>query len=109
MNRGMRQCVVAGLLGFVASLSPARAAIITDSATFNAFAVTYDTAVWGPIKFAHEADSFTGTLPVDQFGFGRFFLDPGFSVSSDGSSGPHSSRSRARSSSRRSPDGASTT
>lgn len=87
MSRRIRQCAIL-LLGFVTCLGAARAATVTDSTTFNAFSVSYDAAVWGPIRFAHEADSFTGTLPVDQFGFGRFFLDPGFGVSSDGSSGP---------------------
>lgn len=67
---------------------PVRAATITDSTTFVGFSVTYDSAVWGPIKHAFEADSFGGPVPVVQFGFGRFFLDPGLTVSSDGSSGP---------------------
>jgi len=50
--------------------------------------VTYDSALWGNIKFPHEADSFSQTLPVSQFGYGRWFFDPNFSVSSDGSAGP---------------------
>ena len=68
--------------------APVKAATITDSTTFVGFSVTYDAAVWGPIKHAFEADSFGGPVPVVQFGFGRFFLDPGFRVSSDGSNGP---------------------
>jgi len=79
--------VVLGL--FIAFLGrSAHGALITDSSSFTAFSVTYDQAVWGTLKFAHEADSFTGTLPISQFGFGRFFFDPGFKVSSDGSAGP---------------------
>ena len=70
--------------------APIRAATITDSTTFVGFSVTYDAAVWGPIKHALEADSFGGPVPPVQFGFGRFFFDPGFQVSSDGSVGPPS-------------------
>ncbi len=61
---------------------------MTDSTTFAGFSVTYDQALWGAIKFPFEADSFTQTLPVSQFGFGRLFLDPQLQVSSDGSAGP---------------------
>ncbi len=68
--------------------APARAALITDSTTFAAFSVTYDSALWGNIKFPHEADSFSQTLPISQFGFGRWFFDPNLSVSSNGSAGP---------------------
>jgi len=70
------------------NLAPAEAAVVTDSTTFTAFSVTYDAEVWGAIQFAREADSFSGTLPVAQFGFGRFFLEPGFALASDSSSGP---------------------
>ena len=42
----------------------------------------------GGLKFPHEADSSSQTLPVAQFGYGRFFFDPAFRVSSDGTSGP---------------------
>jgi hypothetical protein len=62
--------------------------MITDSTTFVGFSVSYDAAVWGALKHAHEADAFGGPVPVVQFGFGRFFFDPGFRVSSDGSDGP---------------------
>jgi len=86
------RCGIASLrlLGcMLASLGlSAQAALVTDSTTFSGFAVTYDQTTWGTIKFPFEADSFTQTLPVSQFGFGRFFLDPQFQVSSDGSAGP---------------------
>ena len=39
----------------------AHGTLITDSSSFNAFSVTYDQAVWGTLKFAFEADSFTLT------------------------------------------------
>ncbi len=76
------------LLGAAICVAPSRAALITDSTTFAAFSVTYDNALWGNIKFPHEADSFSQTLPVSRFGFGRWFFDPNLSVSSDGSAGP---------------------
>ena len=76
------------VLGAIVCAAPARAALITDSTTFTAFSVTYDNALWGNIKFPHEADSFSQTLPISQFGFGRWFFDPNLSVSSDGSAGP---------------------
>ena len=76
------------VLAAVTCVAPSRAALVTDSATFTGFSVTYDSAVWGNIKFAHEADSFSQTLPISQFGFGRWFFDPNFSVSSNGSAGP---------------------
>jgi len=75
------------LAAVLAIASAANAATITDASTFAGFSVTYDDA-FGPLLFPHEADSFTGTLPVSQFGFGRFFLDPAFAASSDGSTGP---------------------
>jgi MYXO-CTERM domain-containing protein len=84
------------VLHFLISGTAAHAATITDSTTFAGFSVTYDAAVWGPIRFAHEQDSFSGTLPVAQFGFGRFYFDPGFRVSSDGSAGPPEFRFRFR-------------
>src|SRR5689334_2583316 len=75
-------------LAAVLAFAPAvNAATLTDASTFAGFSVTYDEA-FGPLLFPHEADSFTGTLPVSQFGFGRFFLDPAFGASSDGSAGP---------------------
>ena len=76
------------LLGAAVCVAPSRAAVITDSTTFTAFSVTYDSAVWGNIRFPHEADSFSQTLPISQFGFGRWFFDPNLSVSSNGSAGP---------------------
>ncbi len=76
------------VLGAVIGGAPARAALITDATTFTAFSVTYDSALWGNIRFPHEADSFSQTLPVSQFGFGRWFFDPNLSVSSNGSAGP---------------------
>jgi hypothetical protein len=87
MNRCMRLAALAALATGLAT-SQARAALVTDSSSFNAFSVTYDSAVWGAIKFAYEADAFTGAPPVDQFGFGQFFLDPGFKASSNGADGP---------------------
>ena len=78
--------LLAVLLAFL--VVSAHGALITDSSSFTAFSVTYDQAVWGTVKFAFEADSFTLTPPVSQFGFGRFFFDPGLMVSSDGSAGP---------------------
>ena len=88
MTRGMRLGLSCLAIHLLVSSASTHAAIITDSTTFVGFSVTYDDAVWGPILFSHEADAFSGTLPVVQSGFGRFFFDPGFSVSSDGSSGP---------------------
>jgi hypothetical protein len=76
------------LLGALICVAPSRAALITDSTTFTAFSVTYDSALWGSIKFPHQADSFSQTLPISQFGFGRWFFDPNLSVSSNGSAGP---------------------
>ena len=76
------------LLGALICVAPSRAALITDSTTFTAFSVTYDSALWGSIKFPHQADSFSQTLPITQFGFGRWFFDPNLSVSSNGSAGP---------------------
>ena len=76
------------LLGEVIGVAPSRAALITDSTTFTGFSVTYDSALWGNIKFPHEADSFSQSLPVSQFGFGRWFFDPNLTVSSNGSAGP---------------------
>lgn len=62
------------LLGAVTCVAPSRAALITDSTTFTGFLVTYDSALWGNIRFPHEADSFSQTLPISQFGFGRWTL-----------------------------------
>jgi hypothetical protein len=76
------------VLGGVICAAPARAALITDSTAFTAFSVTYDSALWGNIKFSHEADSFSQSLPVSQFGYGRWFFDPNLSVSSNGTVGP---------------------
>lgn len=76
------------LFGVLTWVAPTRAALITDSTTFIGFSVTYDSALWGNILFPHEADSFSQTLPVSQFGFGRWFFDPNLRVSSDGSTGP---------------------
>jgi hypothetical protein len=76
------------LAAVVVAAAPVRAATITDSTTFVGFSVTYDAAVWGTLKHAHEADAFGGPVPVVQYGFGRFFFDPGFRLSSDGSRGP---------------------
>ncbi len=75
-------------VGLVAGPSAASATTLTDTTTFQALSVGYDSAVWGPIKSPFEADAFAGSPPVDQFGFARFFLDPNLSVSSDGSAGP---------------------
>lgn len=76
------------VLHLLVSVGTAHAATITDATTFDGFSITYDAAVWGPVRFPYEADAFTGNPPVSQSGFGRFFFDPGFSVSSDGSKGP---------------------
>lgn len=76
------------VLPLLVSVGTAHSAIITDSTTFDGFSITYDAAVWGPVRFPYEADAFTGVPPVSQSGFGRFFFDPGFSVSSDGTMGP---------------------
>lgn len=69
-------------------LGSAHAALVTDTTTFTAFSVTYDETAWGPILFPREADSFSQTLPVSQYGYGRFYFDPELMASSDGSFGP---------------------
>jgi hypothetical protein len=74
-------CVLGALFG---AAVPARAAIVTDTTTFAAYSVTYDSAVWGPLRFPFES---VETLPFGDFGFARFFLDPNLRVSSDGSAG----------------------
>ena len=76
------------VIGTLVSPGFSQAMILTDSKTFDGFSVTYDSDVWGGLKFPHEADSYSQTLPVAQFGYGRFFFDPAFRVSSDGTSGP---------------------
>ena len=76
------------VIGTLVSPGFSQAMILTDSNTFDGFSVTYDSDVWGGLKFPHEADSYSQTLPVAQFGYGRFFFDPAFRVSSDGTSGP---------------------
>jgi hypothetical protein len=88
MKMSVRSFFTLLLLGTVICVAPSRAALTTDSTTFAGFSITYDSAVWGNIKFPHEADSFSQTLPISQFGFGRWFFDPNLSVSSNGSAGP---------------------
>lgn len=88
MKMPVRSFFLSLLLGAVICVAPSRAALITDSTTFTGFSVTYDSALWGNIRFPHEADSFSQTLPISQFGFGRWFFDPKLSVSSNGSAGP---------------------
>lgn len=92
-SKVLRITPLVSLLTLQTLFSPvANATIVTDSTSFEAFSITYDDAIFGTLKFTKEADSFSGTLPVSQYGYGRFFLDPGFSVSSDGSAGPSSLR-----------------
>ena len=88
MKMPVRSFVLSLLLGAVICVAPSRAALTTDSTTFTSFSVTYDSALWGNIRFPHEADSFSQTLPISQFGFGRWFFDPNLRVSSNGSAGP---------------------
>ena len=89
MKMPLRSCFLSLVAaGAVICTAPVQAALVTDSTTFTGFSVTYDSALWGNIRFPHEADSFSQTLPISQFGFGRWFFDPNLSVSSDGSAGP---------------------
>lgn len=76
----------------ISASTASTAAMITDSTTFTAYSFTYDDAQWGPVRNAREADSFKQTLPVEQWGFGIFFLEPRVRLSSDGSDGPAQAR-----------------